>query len=123
MHQAFNWRSRSTQLDNAGPGRPAGSVVSQSHGHAGTHEILCRRRSARCGSSEQARTIRYFVLLFEVCDDRGRILTDQDIVLTAVPDNDPNQTALVEIVLQRHVRSGVFALTQDLSPQDFHDQG
>jgi hypothetical protein len=35
----------------------------------------------------------------------------------------PNQTVMVEIVLQRHVRSGVFALTQDLSPQDFHDQG
>jgi len=34
----------------------------------------------------------------------------------------PNQTVMVDVVLQRHVMEGVFALTQDLTPQSFKDQ-
>jgi hypothetical protein len=34
----------------------------------------------------------------------------------------PNQTVMIEVVLQRHVRQGVFRLTQDLKPEDFRRQ-
>jgi hypothetical protein len=34
----------------------------------------------------------------------------------------PNQTLMIDIVLQRHVMEGVFQLTQDLAPQDFRKQ-
>lgn len=34
----------------------------------------------------------------------------------------PNQTVMVEIVLQRHIRNEVFTLTQNMNSQDFHDQ-
>jgi hypothetical protein len=34
----------------------------------------------------------------------------------------PNQTVMVDVVLQRRVMEGVFSLTQDLAPEDFKDQ-
>jgi hypothetical protein len=34
----------------------------------------------------------------------------------------PNQTLMVEIELQRHVREGVFRLTQKLAPENFAKQ-
>lgn len=35
-------------------------------------------------------TSRYFMLVFRVCDDRGNMLTDYDIIFTAGPDYDAN---------------------------------
>lgn len=34
----------------------------------------------------------------------------------------PNQTLMIDIVLERHVTEGVFRLTQDLAPEDFRKQ-
>ena len=34
----------------------------------------------------------------------------------------PNQTLMIDIVLERHVTEGVFRLTQDLAPVDFRKQ-
>jgi hypothetical protein len=34
----------------------------------------------------------------------------------------PNQTVMIDIILQRRVMEGVFRLTQDLTPKDFSDQ-
>jgi hypothetical protein len=34
----------------------------------------------------------------------------------------PNQTVMIDIVLQRHVVEGVFKLTQNLEPEDFRKQ-
>ena len=51
----------------------------------------------------------------------------QPAVLVATPENlanfvKPNQTTLVDVVLRRFVREGVYRLTRDASPEDFTKQ-